>query len=95
MSYSFSITADTKGGAASQVANALAEVAKAQSVHAADERIAANAAYAFIGVLKEPGDGECVVVSMSGSLGWRDPGPGSFTNASVNITAYITQKSKE
>jgi len=90
MSYSFSIAADDKDGATTKVNAELGKVVVSQPYHAADKQAAADAAAAFIGVLRDPADSEAVSVSMSGSLSWQEEG--SFTGASVNISAYIARK---
>ena len=87
MSYSFSITADTKEEAGSLVEQELAKVVVAQSVHDADRQAAQDAAEAFIDLLTEPSEDEEVSVSLTGSLSWRDENV--FVGASVNVSAYI------
>lgn len=91
MSYLFSITANTKGVAASKVAEQMAQVASAQPSHVADRRIAEEAANAFISLLRNPVEGERIEVRMSGSLSWENPDQTSFTSASVNISAFISK----
>lgn len=90
MSYSFSIKADTKGGADAKVGIELEKIVAAQPAHIADRQAAADAARAFIDVLKDPGEDECVQVCMSGSLSWQDEG--TFKGASVNVSAAIAPK---
>lgn len=87
MSYSFGITAATKDEAGVKVEAELAKVVENQPSHAADRQAAQDAAEAFIDVLKEPAEGECINVSMCGSLGWTDAN--NFTHASVNVSAYV------
>jgi hypothetical protein len=93
MSYSFSITAATKDEAGVKVEAELGKVVESQPSHAADRQAAQDAAEAFIGVLTEPGEGECIRVDMWGSLGWRgESGDGIFISAQVNVNAYIAAK---
>ena len=90
MSYSFQFKADTKAEAGFKIALELDNVVLAQPTHAADRDAAVDAARAFVAILKEPAEGECIGVSMTGSLSWRDAD--TFTGASVNISAYIAPK---
>lgn len=87
MSYSFSITANTKDEAGVKVEAELANVVNGQPVHQADRQAAQNAAESFINMLADPGETECIVVSVSGSLGWR--AEGVFTSANVNVSASL------
>lgn len=90
MSYSFRITASSKDEAGVMVEAELGNVVNAQPSHAADRQAAQDAAEAFIDVLREPGEGECVGVSMSGSLSWQTEGV--FTSASVNVNVWVGPK---
>lgn len=90
MSYSFSIQAATKDEAGIKVETELGKVVTSQPSHAADRQAAQNAAEAFIDVLREPGEGQHIGVSMSGSLSWQ--AADVFTGASVNISAFIARK---
>ena len=90
MSYSFLISAGAKAEAVAKVEAELAKVVSTQPSHEADRQAARNAAEAFIGVLAEPSDTECVVVSVSGSLSWREEG--RFINAAVSINANLQTK---
>jgi len=90
VSYSFTITANNADEAGVKVEEELGKVVTAQPSHAADRQAAQIAAEAFIDVLVDPREGECITVSMSGSLGWRDADV--FINASVNVSAYIAPK---
>jgi hypothetical protein len=92
MSYSFSILADTKDDAGVKVEAELGKVVTAQPSHEYDRQAAQNAAEAFIDVLRDPREGECVGVSMSGSLIWREGYV--FTGASVNVNAWVGPKGK-
>ena len=87
MSYSFSVTAATKDAAGVAVEAELAKVVENQPSHAADRQAAQDAAEAFIDLLRDPGEGECVGVSMSGSLIWQTGDV--YTSASVNVSAWV------
>jgi hypothetical protein len=90
MSYSFSITADTKDKAGVKVEAELAKVVNGQPSHESDRQAAQDAAERFIDVLRDLREGEHIGLSMSGSLSWQETGV--FTGASVNISAYIAPK---
>ena len=90
MSYSFRVTADTKDAACALVGAELANVVASQPSHAADRAQAQNAAALFIAVLRDPREGECVGVSMSGSLSWQEADV--YTSASVNVNAWVGPK---
>jgi hypothetical protein len=90
VSYSFSIKANTGGEATQAVSREFAKVVESQPTHAADRAAVLNATSAFVGILAKPAEGECICVSVYGSLSWREENV--FTNASVNITAYLTPK---
>lgn len=90
MSYSFTITADTKDDAGVKVEAELGKVVEGQPSHEFDRQAAQDAAEAFIDVLADPKEGECITVFMSGSLSWSKEKV--FTSASVNVRAYLAPK---
>jgi hypothetical protein len=95
MSYSFSVSAPNKAEAKRLLAEKFDEVVAAQPVHAHDREIALAAGNAFLDRVVEPAEGHVVIVSLSGSLGWRNvvsPAEDgtSFTSASVSANAYVT-----
>lgn len=90
MSYSFSITADSKDEAGVKVEAELAHVVLTQPVHEHDRQAAQNVAEAFIDLLTEPQPGEHFVVSVNGSLGRRSEG--HFLHANVAVAASIQPK---
>jgi hypothetical protein len=90
MSYSFSIKADTKDDAGVKVEAELGKVVANQPSHAADRQAAQDAAEAFIDVVRDPAEGECIGVTMSGSLSWQ--ADNVFTGASVNVSAWVERK---
>lgn len=91
MSYSFSASGATKVEALDAVAMEINKVVSTQPMHEADRKGAMAAAEAFVGVLRDPVEGEVISVSMSGSLGWTGDAADApqFTSASVNVSAYI------
>lgn len=90
MSYSFGIQADSKGEVAGLVEAELDKVVASQPIHENDRKVAQDAAEACVEQLVEPGEGEVVSVSVSGSLGWR--AEGEFTSANVSVSASVRQK---
>src|SRR5260221_185787 len=94
MSYSFSVTADTKVEATRQIREQFDAVIVAQPSHAADKEAAVVAAQTLVRLLAEPHEGDEIYVSMSGSLGWKHDVPDEFLSASVTINASLRNKSK-
>lgn len=94
MSYSFSITADTKADATRQIREQFDAVVVAQPSHEADKEAAVVAAQAFVRLLAEPHEGDEICVNMYGSLSWRHDVPEEFLSASVTINASLRNKSK-
>lgn len=94
MSYSFSVTADTKTDATKQIREEFDAVVLAQPSHAADKEAAVVAAQTLVRLLEEPREGDEIYVNMYGSLGWRHDAPGEFLSASVTINASLRNKSK-
>ena len=90
MSYSFAVAADTKNEASQKINAEFDKIVAMQPIHAKDRREAEESADMLVDVLKEPDEGECIKVTMSGSLGWRSED--IITSASVNISAYIGPK---
>lgn len=85
MSYSFSVSGESKADAKAKVAEELAKVVVAQPAHKADQAQAQAAADAFIDTLLVPiEEGAGVSVSVNGSL-WTE---GDIVRqASVSVTA--------
>lgn len=95
MSYSFSITANTKDEAGVKVEEQLAAVVLAQPNHIVDRQAAQDAAEAFIDVLAEPSETEQIVVHVNGSVSWRNAGAGAdacYIGANLSINASLTAK---
>jgi hypothetical protein len=93
MSYSFSITADTKEDATRQIREQFDAVVISQPSHAADKEAAVVAAQSFVRLLADPGEGLEIYVSMYGSLGWRNDTPDEFLSASLTVNASLRNKS--
>ena len=94
MSYSFSVTADTKAEATDKIREQFDAVVLAQPSHAADKEAATVAAKNLIKLLAEPHEGDEIYVSMGGSLGWQHDVPGRFLHANVSISTSLRSKSK-
>jgi hypothetical protein len=90
MSYSFSVTADTKVEAKEKIAAELERVASDQPVHATDRAAAQAAAESFVDLLSEPAEGQTIVVNVNGSLGWLTEG--DFCSANIGIGARVGAK---
>lgn len=90
MSYSFSVTADTKDEASEKVEAELDVVVSAQAVHTADRQAVQDTVKAFLAVLRDLKDNEHVYVYVSGSLAWQDGDV--FVGASVSVSAQIELK---
>jgi hypothetical protein len=88
MSYSISVSkALTKAAALEQINTKLDEVLAGQPAHAADIEQAKASAAAFVGVLRDPADGEAINVNISGSVTWTKPG--EIIGAGFNISGAI------
>ena len=94
MSYSFSVTADTKAEATGKIREQFDAVVVAQPSHAADKEAAVVAAQTLVRLLAEPHEGDEIYVSMSGSLGWNHDVPEEFLHANVSISTSLRNKSK-
>ena len=94
MSYSFSVTADTKAEATGKIREQFDAVVVAQPSHAADKEAAVVAAQTLVRLLAEPHEGDEIYVSMNGSLGWKHDVPEEFLHANVTINASLRNKSK-
>jgi hypothetical protein len=94
MSYSFSVTADTKADATGKIREQFDAVVAAQPSHAADKEAAVVAAQTLVRLLAEPSDGDEIYVSMNGSLGWKHDAPEEFLHANVTINTSLRPKSK-
>lgn len=90
MSYSFNVTASSKVEAKEKVAAEFDTILASQPVHAADRASAQAAADAFVDLVKEPGEGEEIAVTVNGYVSWRDEG--EFTGASVGVSANVRAK---
>lgn len=92
MSYSFSVTGASKAAVKQLLADSFANVVVSQPSHAADRDVAIAAASVFVDLLADPAEGEEIVVSMHGSLGWKYDAPDVFTGAGVGVSASLRTK---
>jgi hypothetical protein len=92
MSYSFSVTADTKAIVKRKIETAFERVVSGQADHAKDKSAAVAVAYAMVDLLKEPQEEEQIDVRMHGSLSWRAESAGDLTFANVNVSVSVVAK---
>jgi len=93
MSYSFTVTADTKTDATRQIREQFDSVVIGQPSHAADKEAVVVAAQTLVRLLAEPDSGDEICVSMIGSLGWKHDAPEEFLHANVTINTSLRNKS--
>lgn len=94
MSYSFSVTADTKEDATRKIREQFDAVVVAQPSHAADKEAVVVAAQTFVRLLAEPHAGDEIYVNICGSLSWRHDVPEEFLGADTSINASLRNKGK-
>lgn len=94
MSYSFSVTADTKFDATHKIREQFGTVVAAQPNHVADREAAVVAAQSLVRLLAEPHEGDEICVSVNGSLSWQHDAPEEFLSASLSVNASLRNKSK-
>lgn len=88
MSYSFSVTAESRADAKTQIASKFDEIVATQPIHSNDRVAAVTVAETFIDLLQEPGENQRIAVSMNGYLSYHNEG--EFVGASVNVNASVT-----
>lgn len=92
MSYSFSVTADTKEDATRLIREKFDEVVVTQPTHAADKEAAVVAAQTLVRLLADPHEGDEIVVSMNGYLSWKSEVPDEFLQASLTVSTQLRNK---
>ncbi len=98
MSYSFTVRAASVTLALAACVAELDKVVEQQPVHEADRAGAEEAVKGMLGALAaKPGEGEEVVVSVSGWVQWQgsmgsEDNPAVVSSSSINITASIAKK---
>jgi hypothetical protein len=92
MSYSFTITADTKEEATRQIREKFDEVVAAQPSHAADREAAVVAGQTLTRLLADPPEGDEIYVNMYGSLSWKHDAPDQFPNGSLTVNVVVRNK---
>jgi hypothetical protein len=101
MSYSFSVRSKNKQELKTKVSEKLVETVNVQGVHEGDCDQAANAAFAFIDLVRDAREDETYVCNLSGSLSWQEtyeagkplpPFNSANVSASVSVVAdkYLT-----
>lgn len=86
MSYSFSARAKTKEEILAKAGEEFAAIIASQPIHAKDEQPAFAAITALVSLLK-PVEDEQIVISVSGSLGWR--GDEEFSSANLSVSSWV------
>lgn len=92
MSYSFNVLAASTALAAAAVATKLDETVAQQPIHEADKAQAQVAVDSLLPLLREPGDGEQISVSVSGSVSKYRADDEGFNNLSLSVHANIAPK---
>lgn len=92
MSYSFTVTADNKLDATARIREQFDAVVIQQPSHAADREAAVVAAQTLVRLLADPHEGDEIVVSINGSLGWKHDVPEEFLHANVSIQTSLRNK---
>ncbi len=93
MSYSFSITANSKTDATRQIREQFDAVVVAQPPHAADREAAVVAAQTLVRLLADPSEGDEICVSINGSLSWTHGDPNRFVGANLSVYTSLRTKS--
>lgn len=95
MSFYFNFNADTKTAAKDKAAEEMAKVVVQQPIHAADHDKVLRVVEAYLNLIPEAEETECVYVTVSGSVGWKgDLSAPTITTASVNVSASTALKPK-
>lgn len=86
MSFSFNIRAKSKSEAIMKVDDGLANVVASQPIHGMDRVKAQAVAEAYINLVDDPGEGDALSVSVSGSLGTATARTVSVT---INVGVFL------
>jgi hypothetical protein len=86
VSYSFGARAADKGALRATIEAEMDKVVASQPVHAADKAAVLAVADAYLDLLGAQPEGQDIVVSVHGSLGWNKPD--EFTSVNVGFSAY-------
>lgn len=86
MSYSFSARGRTPEEVFAKAGEEFATIISTQPVHAKDEAAILAAVTAMVSPLK-PQEDEQIVISVSGSLGWRSED--EFTSAQMGVSSWV------
>jgi hypothetical protein len=90
MSYSFSVTADSKEDAKLQIAQKFDDVVAAQPSHATDQDAAVAAGEAFVDLLAEPNADQQIEVTIYGSLSWEwNSDPIKYSAGNISVSAGL------
>lgn len=98
MSFSFGFRARNVAAALAIAAQEMDRVVQSQPMHEADKASVLAAVQAQVGLIAGAAEGKHVVLSVSGSLGWRGTAAGTaapasedfaITSANVSVSAYL------
>lgn len=89
MSYSFSIRASNKIYATNQIREQFDAVVAGQPHHAAEKEAVVVAAQEMIRLLGDPAEGQEILISMNGSVGWSNDAPEKLLHANASINTSI------
>lgn len=83
MSYSFQVRAASKAEAKAKFMEAFDQMVEMQSTHKADRDAQIAHAHNMIDLIREPHDGNEIVVDAHGSVGWN----GKFDDVPLDVTS--------
>jgi hypothetical protein len=95
MSFYFNFNADTKAAAKDKAAEEMAKVVVQQPIHSVDEDKVLRVVEAYLNLIPEPNESQCVFMTVSGSLSWAgDMAAPNVMSATVSVSASTSAKPK-
>jgi transposase-like protein len=95
VSFYFNFNAENKSAAKSKAAAEMANVVLQQPIHAKDEDKVLRVVEAYLNLIPEPDESECVYMTVSGSLSWRgEAGAEAICGATVSVSCSNAYKPK-
>lgn len=91
MSYSISIRVAAVGLAAAALSAEFDKIVAQQPIHEADRAQALAVTEAYLGLIREPGEGEEISISLSGWVSTRGVEAEAFTSAAVSVQVSVVQ----
>lgn len=95
MSYSFSAQGDTKDEALADATHKYDQMVEQQPCHEHDREAALANLRAHLALVDEPKQGECITISMHGSVGYyatTESDPVRWRNSSGGVSVYVGAK---